>query len=106
MGMFDDVDVDGRKGQIKTFRCMMICYEKGDSCGAIDKERDYDIAMREGGFLHVRDCRITGWDDTNDTTVPTFDKWGGKWDGEGIGNDEVGQALMELEGTPPKYHFN
>jgi hypothetical protein len=45
--------------------------------GAKRSEQHYDVRMYDGGgFLHVRDGRITGWDDTFDPAVPCFDGYG------------------------------
>jgi len=67
--------------QVKCWKCDLRHVKVGDDVDPIDKVCTYFIALREGGFAHISDCKYIGVTDTLIPGFPVFDKWGGLFDG-------------------------
>src|SRR3954462_11274251 len=64
MGMYDQIEVGGRHGQVKLWDNQLTTFKLGDIVPPVRMNvPDFEIAMREGGYVHVRALKITGWDD-------------------------------------------
>lgn len=106
MGMFDTIIVGERNGQVKIWVNRMIDYLLGSVVPEHDGFVNYDIAMREGGFVHVRDCQIAGWDDQqSEAAVVCFDKWGNHWFSSEMNVGEVEEVLQVLTNAKSAYFF-
>jgi hypothetical protein len=79
MGVFDTIAIGSLEGQVKLWWNELSKLGIGDAVPAVRGRFDYDIAMREGGYVHVKDLRITGWTNRPQTLV-VFDKWGDRFD--------------------------
>jgi hypothetical protein len=108
MGMYDVIRADGREGQVKLWSNQLRVYEVGDT--VYDAPRmgvyDFDIAMREGGWVHVDHLTIQAWDDTRDESVPCFDKWGDPWVSETENIGELGRELRDMGLFQARYYFD
>lgn len=76
MGLYDTVKIGEREGQTKCWRNELHTFSLSDEVGRIDGFLSYNIAMREGGFVWVRDGLILGWQFEPAIGFPTFDKYG------------------------------
>jgi len=82
MGVYD-ILTGGQ--QVKCWKCEMRHVDIGDTVDPIDRVYTYSVALREGGFAHIRDCKYIGIIDTPMPEFPVFDKWGNLFDGSGKG---------------------
>lgn len=103
MNSYDVVVVGDRSGQVKLWARNFEHLFEGSAVQPVRGARSYDVVMREGGYLHVRDLAITGWDDEPGASMPVFDKWGAEWVNAEKNIGEVGKALAELVGGSSGY---
>ena len=81
MGVYDTIEVGEKQGQVKLWNCNLADYSRGSKVpygphGA----RTYSIAMREGGFVNVRERVLESWTEQW-LYAPIYDKWGGaEWE--------------------------
>lgn len=79
MGLFDTIRVGDREGQVKLWDDpIMRLLTVGDEVPKMTGEpadRLYSIAMREGGYVNIRDGILRSWTD-EPTELPVFDKYG------------------------------
>jgi hypothetical protein len=66
--------VGERNGQVKLWENACLTYHVGDKVGPSGAQ--YSIAMREGGYVHVSDGRIAGWEDYPTPNADVYDKYG------------------------------
>ena len=65
MGMFDDVHVGQRVGQVKLWECSLNTYRVGDQVSSeYSRDGSYSITMKEGGYVNVLEDHILSWTDT------------------------------------------
>ncbi|MPY36071.1 hypothetical protein FNH09_34020, partial [Streptomyces adustus] len=76
MGMFDDIHTGNRCGQTKAFGRTLAHYCTGDTVDPVDGRTHVQIAMPDGGWLHVRDGRIHSWQETPAPDLPPYDNFG------------------------------
>jgi len=84
MGMFDDIEIGDRSGQVKCWDCSLHLYRQGDRVPDLDGVSTYSIAMREGGYVNVIDGVLSSWG-VEPTCLPVFDKYGAPYDHETAG---------------------
>jgi hypothetical protein len=78
MGMFDDITVGDRSGQVKLWDRLLTEYGVGDEVPHLMVDT-YSIAMREGGFVNIAGHRLISWTD-EPTYRPIVDKYGSPFD--------------------------
>lgn len=78
MGMFDDITVGDRTGQVKLWDCLLTQYGVGDEVPHLMADT-YSIAMREGGFVNVTGHKVASWTD-EPIFRPVVDKYGALFD--------------------------
>jgi hypothetical protein len=84
MGTYDSF-VDGkREGQVKMFECCLHDYKIGDKVPDCNDCHNFSIAMREGGFVNVRDNVFESWTD-EPLYHRVYDKYGMPWSEESQG---------------------
>lgn len=106
MGMFDEIEVGDRHGQVKLWDNMLKTYRLGDIVPPVRLNvPDFDIAMREGGYVHVRALKIQGWDDERDAYVRCYDKWGDPWVSSTENLGEIGRELRDAGITVYEYFW-
>lgn len=81
MGMFDDVVVNEgrrseRRGQVKCWENALYTYRLGDKVPTLGNEKNYGVAMREGGFLWIWERTLSQWMSYPPPGVLIFDKYG------------------------------
>lgn len=85
MGIYTTIsDNDsGREGQVKLWNDSMAAafITFGANVPDIIGHDTYSVAMREGGFLHIRGCVLESWEDQPIEGYMVLDKWGGPYDG-------------------------
>jgi hypothetical protein len=75
VGTPDTINVLERYGQVKCFEDQCKLYTVGDEVPDHFPVSSYSIAMREGGYVNVDDCKIVSW--TDEPEYPNiFDKYG------------------------------
>lgn len=72
----DDIEVGDRYGQVKCWSNTCATYRVGDEVPDTFDSVTYSLAMREGGFVNVKDRQLASWTDAP-RFEPVFDKWGG-----------------------------
>ena len=78
MGIYDTF-VDGeRSGQVKIWFDSFRVIEIGDEVPDHNGVTTFSIAMREGGFVNIKDKKFHSWTDTA-AYDPVFDKYGDKF---------------------------
>ena len=77
MGLFDDISVGDRRGQVKLWSSQMYSYKKGSVVPELPEgPMDYSIVMREGGYVNVsKENKILSWTDEPQFTA-VLDKYG------------------------------
>lgn len=81
MGTYDEVEVDGKQGQVKAWGDgKMRSLTKGDWVPQVTVvlqhwAKTYSIKMQEGGYVNVVDQRIESWTDAPQSKF-VLDKWG------------------------------
>jgi|GEM_PF-6994173 len=73
--MYDTIFVDNKEGQVKCWECVMADFQQGSVVDPIDDCETYSIAMREGGFVSIRELTVESWTD-EPIYQPVFDKYG------------------------------
>lgn len=106
MGMFDEIEVGDRHGQVKLWHNQLTKYGVGDIVPPVRMNvPDFELAMREGGYVHVHALKITGWDDERDTSLPCYDKWGDPWVNELENIGDIGRELRDAGLTVYRYFW-
>lgn len=96
MGVYDTVKIGDRVGQVKLWECRLARLTNGDSVPPIDGQRNYDVAMRDGGYVHVHDLRIVGWTDAR--LYPfAVDKWGMVWESDEHNAGLLGESYFHVK---------
>lgn len=75
MGLYDTFEAYGKSGQVKIWSDSFEVYRIGDKVPEYDGMKTFSIAMREGGFVNIQDCKFHSWTDSA-AYEPVFDKYG------------------------------
>ena len=68
---------NGLRAEVKCWTEEMVSYKEGDKVYPVNRNHTYAIALREGGFCQIVDCKILGWLEEPYSDKPyIFDKWG------------------------------
>lgn len=84
MGVYDEIEVGERSGQVKCWESTLRTVRAGDKVQEVAGYDTYSIAMREGGFVNVALGHLMTWTDTP-ACDPIFDKYGSPFDAESAG---------------------
>ena len=83
MGVYDMLELagmphvdEGYLPQVKCWGSDMRTFKAGDEVPEVDGNRTYQLALLEGGYALVEDCRLVCWQETPQADIPIFDKWG------------------------------
>lgn len=83
MGVYDMLELvgaphvdEGDLPQVKCWGSDMATFKAGDDVPEIEGNRTYQLALLEGGYALVEDCRLVQWLEAAKADIPIFDKWG------------------------------
>lgn len=81
MSSYDEIKVGKKRGQVKLWENAMLTYEKGDDVPLIPGENpNFSIAMREGGYINIKNGKVQNWTKNPKFPDNIFDKWGASFE--------------------------
>jgi hypothetical protein len=84
MGMYDDIEVGDRYGQVKLWSCTMETFHQGQEVPEAEGET-FSIAMREGGYVYIVGGIVSDWQNLPMTNAPIVDKYGTPFEADAEG---------------------
>ncbi len=106
MSVYSTIRVNDREGQVKLWEDDYRSYTVGSHVPEFHGYGYYSIAMREGGYLNIKNCKVVSWVDMA-LYRNVFDKWGNDFELPGTdARDFLGFPYFSLPETPRcQLHF-
>ena len=98
MGMYSRIYLDDKSGQVKLWDGDDAYIGVACQVPSHRAAHTYSIAMREGGFINVKNCTLHSWTSTPAYDI-VFDKWGHRYI-DGTCNSPTAEILGD------KYHYS